>query len=121
MRKFTFNNMAQDSTYSRERISYRMFQLIGSRGTPKANTMKLRFHINGRNVPHDRFETYSNIQTRDSGFLEEHFVAAGTMWDMVAGSGLRVGLGACGNNSPLTEMECAEGCKNLDNGRSAPT
>jgi spore coat protein CotH len=111
MRKFTFNNMAQDSTYSRERISYRMHRLIGQEGMPKANTMKLKFVISGR----DRsWETYSNIQTPDRSFLGERFLVDGTLWDMVIGSNIRVGLGSCGNNSPLKKMECQEGCDDTD-------
>jgi CotH kinase protein len=75
LRRLTLNNMEQDPSMVRERLSYHVFRQAGLIA-PMCNSA--RVVVNG-----DYYGLYANVQTIDRTFLETHFdPARGNLYDI---------------------------------------
>jgi len=65
LKKFTFNNQVEDSSYTHERIGYDFFQKLG---IPVPRAAPTRVHVNNQ-----LWGLYLHVETMDRRFLARHF------------------------------------------------
>lgn len=94
MRRFTLNNMVQDSGQLNERVGYRMYSMVGLTA-PRANLARVALRIEG--TPR-LFSNYLNLESyNDQRFLTERFVNSenGTLYDHMGGNGFKANAFKC--------------------------
>jgi hypothetical protein len=65
LRRLTLNNMAQDPSWARERLAYRLYREVG---VPAPRCASARVSVNG-----ERFGVYANVETLDDELVEDRF------------------------------------------------
>jgi hypothetical protein len=95
LRRLTFNNMVQDPSWARERLTYRLYRAAGA---PAPRAASARLVVNG-----EPWGVYALVETLDDEFVEDRFgKPIGNLYDT---SNTRYWIDLKPENLPLFERE----------------